>query len=88
MVPSIGSMIQRRSPSPGPVAVLLADDDVAGAFHRDPLADRPLDRLVGLGHGRQVRLRLDHQIGGAEAVERDLVGEVDQLERKREVVGG
>jgi hypothetical protein len=52
-----------------------------------PLAQRALDRVVGLGDRRQVRLGLDRQVLGEKALERDLVREVDELERKLEVVG-
>ena len=52
------------------------------------LAQRLLDGAVGLGDRGQVGLGLDHEILGAEAGQRDRVGDIGQLEREREVVGG
>ena len=81
-------MIQRRSRvGRGRGAVLLADDRVPRTDRGEPLPQRPLDRAVGLGDRGQVRLRLDDEIVRAIAGERDRVGEIGQLERKREVVG-
>ena len=57
-MPSIGSTIQRRLPLAGRPE-LLAEHAVVGPLDREPLADRGLDRPVGLGHRRQVGLRLD-----------------------------
>ena len=47
---------------------------------REPFADRPLDRLVGLTHRGQVGLRRDLQIVRAEPVHRDAVGQIGQLQ--------
>ena len=81
-------MIQRRPAGRPGDAELLAEDRVAGPLGREPLAQRQLDRPVGLGHRRQVGLGLDHQVGGPEARDRDRVGDVGELEREREVVVG
>ena len=67
------------------VAVLLADDHVVGPLAREHGADRLLDGLVGLRDGRQVGLRLDAQVGRAEARERELVGRVRERESQVEV---
>ena len=79
-MPSIGSTIQRRLPPPV-TPELLAEHAVVRALDREPLADRLLDRAVGLGHGGQVGLRLDVQVARAEAAERDRVGLVGERER-------
>ena len=44
-----------------------------------------LGRAVGLGHGRQIGLRLDVQIEGAKVRERDRVGGVGQEVRELEI---
>ena len=61
-------------------AELLPEQPVVGTLFREPLSDRRLDGTVGLGHGRQVGLRLDVQIPGAEAPERDRVRRVGERE--------
>jgi hypothetical protein len=66
-------------------AELLPEDGVAGARGGEPLADELLGGLVGLGDRREVRLRLDAQVVGPEAAERDLVGASDELEGEGEV---
>ena len=67
------------------VAELLAEHALAGPPAGDERADRLLGRPVGLADGRQVGLRLDAQVGGAEASERDRVGGVGELVREAEV---
>ena len=76
-------MIQRRSVS-GAVerAVLLADDRVRRPGGGEPVPEGELDRGVGLGDRGQVRFGGDHQIIRAIVGQRDLVGDVGQLERK------
>ena len=49
------------------------------------VAQRGFDRLVGFGDEGGVGLGVDHQIGGAELAERDLVGDVRQFEGQLEV---
>ena len=89
MVPSIGSTIQRR-PLSGASEAPYSSPTMAssGRICGQPVAQGPLDRRVGLAHRRQVGLGLDHQVGGAEALERDRVGHVGQLERQRQVLCG
>ena len=48
---------------------------------RDSLTDHSLDGAVGVGYGRQVGLRLDVQVGRAEARHGYRVGGVSELER-------
>ena len=55
---------------------------------REPVADRPLDGLVGLAHRREIGLGRDLQVGGAEPRHRDAVGEVGELQREVERLGG
>ena len=83
-MPSIGSTIQRRAPPPVDPE-LLAEHAVVRALDREPLADRRLDRPVGLCHRRQVGLRLDEQVARAEAAERDRVGRVGERESECKV---
>jgi hypothetical protein len=64
-------------------AVLLAHDRVARAHRCQPLADRPLDGSVGLGHRRGVRLRLHPQVDRPEVPHGDRVGGVGELESER-----
>ena len=66
-------------------ALLLAEHRLARPLAPDPLAQRLLDRAVGLGHGGQVGLGLDVQVGGPEARERDRVGDVGELQGEREI---
>ena len=54
---------------------------------REPRPQGLLGRAVGLRDRRHVGLGLDDQIAGPEARERDLVRNVGELERDREVVG-
>ena len=78
-VPSIGSTIQRTDAA-AVVALLLAEHAFVGPFARDALAQRALDRAVGVGDGRQVGLRLDAQVARAKARQRHCVGDVCELE--------
>ena len=55
-------------------------------MRREVFAQRALDRLVGLGDGREIGLRLDDEVDGAEAVHGDRVGDLGELERQRETV--
>jgi hypothetical protein len=64
---------------------LLAEDAVGGPGRGETCAQVALDGAVGLGDGRQVGLRLDGEVGGPEARQRDRVGRVRELEREREV---
>ncbi len=66
-------------------AVLLAEHGVAGALGCEERAERRLDRAVGVGHRRQVGLRLDDEVTGAEARERDRVGHVGEPQGEVEV---
>ena len=87
-MPSIGSTIQRRAlPDRAVIPELLAEDRVARPRLRKPLAQRPLDRVVGLGNRRQVWLGLHRQILGEVALERDRVGDIGQRQGQREVIG-
>ena len=83
-MPSIGSTIQRRAASPVR-AVLLADDGVAGTVACETLPHHLLDRAVRLGDGREIRFGVDHEVDGAKARHRDLVGGVGELEGEREI---
>ena len=67
--------------------VLLAKDRVAGVPLGEALADRFLDGAIRFGDRRQIRLGLDHEIVGLEAIHRDRVRHVSQGERKIEIVG-
>ena len=69
------------------LAVLLAEHGVVGPAGGELLADGALDRAVRLGHRRQVRLRLDDEVGGAEAGHGDPVRQAGELEGEGEVVG-
>ena len=53
----------------------------------EALADRFLDGAVRLGHGRQIRLGVDHEILGQEPIHRDDIRDVRQGEREIEVGG-
>src|SRR6266498_2651567 len=66
-------------------AELLAKDRVVGPLLADALAQQLLGGPVRLGDRGQVRLGLDHQIGGAEAFQGDGVGKVGELQRQPEV---
>ena len=73
------------APSRAGRALLLAEDRVAaalGAEHRPQLV---LDLAVGLRHRRQVGLRLDDEVTGAEARERDRVRRVREPQRELEI---
>jgi hypothetical protein len=79
-----------RVDDPAPLAgaarpELLAEDAVGGPRRGEARAQVPLDGAVGLGDGRQVGLRLDGEVVGAETRQRDRVGRVRELEREREV---
>ena len=86
-MPSIGSTIQRRPPLP-------ADDDAPYSSPKvaSPGRSVPSRSLracpVSLRDGGEVGLGLDDEIVGAKAREGDLVGDVRQLQRQREVLGG
>jgi hypothetical protein len=45
-------------------------------------AQGALDERVGLGDRRHVRLGLDREVDRAEAVHRDLVGEIGETQRE------
>ena len=57
----------------------------SGPLAREALADRLLDRAVGLGHRRPVGLRLDEQVARAKAAERDRIGRIGERESEGEV---
>ena len=82
-VPSIGSTIQRVAPPSSPSS--SPNTPSPGRSRGDPLPQRPLDGAVGVGDRRQVGLRLDAQIGGAEAGERQRVGVVCEREGEVEI---
>src|SRR5581483_130116 len=67
------------------LALLLAEDALAGPGLGDPLAQRPLDGPVGVGHRRQVGLRLDPQVECAEARQAERVRNVGELQGEVEV---
>ena len=83
LVPSIGSTIQRDGSAV--VAFLLAEHALAGPLARDPLTQHALGRAVGIGDRRQVRLRLDVQVGRTKTRQRQRVGGVGKLESVGEV---
>jgi hypothetical protein len=58
---------------------------LAGPLAGEPSAQGGLDGAVGLGNGRQVGLRLDAEISGAESSQRDRVGVVGEGEGELEV---
>ena len=66
-------------------AELLADDGVARASAGEALAHHLLHRAVGLGDRREIGLGVDHEVGGAKARQRDVVGGVGELEGEREI---
>src|SRR5207237_441950 len=63
------------------VSLFLAEDAFARPVLRDSLADHSLDGAVCVGDRRQVGLRLDVQVGRAEARHGYRVGGVCELER-------
>jgi hypothetical protein len=66
-------------------AALLAEEALAGAPLDDRRPQRLLDRAVGVRDRRQVGLLVDPEIRGAEARQRERVGEVGELVREGEV---
>jgi hypothetical protein len=52
---------------------------------RDRRAQRLLDRPIGVADRSEVGLRLDDQIGGTEAIERDRIRAVGELQSELEV---
>ena len=69
-----------RRPEPPPVSGNSSPTTASSG--RAPASARPdrlLDEPIGLAHRRHVGLRLDHQIGGPEARERDRIGRVGEL---------
>jgi hypothetical protein len=66
-------------------ALLLAEHRLAGPLGGEPLAQRPLDGTIGVGHRTQVGLALDAQVGRAEPRQRERVGKVGELEREGEI---
>ena len=87
LVPSIGSITQRRGADACRAELLAGDRVVADdrAASRSRIAC--LDGAVGVADRGQVGFGLDDQIGGAEAGEGDRVGGVGQLERREGEVG-
>ena len=87
LVPSIGSMIQRkrgrsRRGVAWPLAELLADDGVIGEGLSDLLANQPLGRPVSIGHRRGIALVIDAEgrgLGGMEIWKRDRPGLPGQI---------
>ena len=65
--------------------VFFTENAVIGTALGDPPAKRALDRPVGVGHRRQVRLCLDTQVHRLEARQAQRVGEVSKLESEGEV---
>ena len=86
-----GPVDRVHHPPPGGVAIaddaeLLADERVVGPLIADALADVGLDRPICLGHGGEVRLRVDLEVVSPEPLHRDSVGHVSELEGEREIV--
>ena len=84
----LGPVDRVDDPTPvrGPLgAELLAQQRIPGAGGDQPVPDELLGRRVGLGDGRQVGLGLHLQVVGAEASERDLVGEGHELEGESQI---
>ena len=65
---------------------LLTEHGMTGRV-REPLPDRALNRLIRFAHGREIGLRRDLQVDGAEPRHRDFVGRVGELEREIQVRG-
>ena len=81
-----------RVDHPAPLAVpgralLLAGDRVAGAHPRQRAPDALLDRLVGVGHRRQVRLAHHVQVERLEPALGERVGVVGEHVGEAQVVG-
>ena len=88
-VPSIGSMIQRRSWDPVDPSISPCSSPRTTSRVRVDLSWRRidvLDGLVGLGHVRHVRLGRNRQVDGAKTVHGEVVGVVGQDVRKSHVV--
>ena len=68
-------------------AELLAEDAVIRPRLGEVIADRTLDREVGLGDVRAVGFRLHVEVDGPESGERYGVGEIGEFERESEVGG-
>jgi signal transduction histidine kinase len=66
-------------------AALLAEEALAGAAFGDLAAERLLDGAVSVRDRRQVGLRVDPEVGGAEPRQRDRVGEVGELVREGKI---
>jgi hypothetical protein len=66
-------------------AALFAEEALARPTLRDRGPQRLLDRTVGVRDRRQVGLLIDAQVRGAEARQRERVGEVGELVREGEV---
>ncbi len=73
------------APAPAGDPELLAEHAVARALGRESLADRRLDRSVGLRDRGQVGLRLDVQVARAKTAERDGIGRVGERESESKV---
>ena len=81
-----------RIDHPAPIAgalraELFAGDRVVGTVLAEHVANRRLDRSVGIGDRRQVGLGLDREIGRAEALRRDRVGGVGEPLGQVEIAG-
>ena len=66
-------------------AALLAEETLARPLLGDHRPQRLLHRAIGVGDGRQVELRVDAEVGGAETRQRKRVGEVGELVREGEI---
>ena len=79
-------MIHRKRASSAPASPNSSPSTAwSRAAMREVLADRVLDGMVGFAHRREVGFRLDDEVAGAEAADRDRVGDVGQLEREGQV---
>jgi hypothetical protein len=78
---------QPASPPRAGLAALLAEDRVAAPLRPEDRAELVLDRLVCLGHRRPVGLRVNDEVTGPEAAERDRVGGVREPQRELEIRG-
>ena len=67
-------------------AELLADDRVARSVGGEAVPHRGLDRAIGFGYGRLVRLRVHVQVTSPEAAHGERVGRVSDRQRERQIV--
>lgn len=74
----------RRAIAAGRGALLFAEHTKTGMSLPDDRAGRFFDRVIGLGHGRQVGFFFDAQVGAAKMPQGDLVGRVRDLGEQRQ----